>query len=147
LAVKHAAVIHSVDSLRLLERLNVLAQESNRTLQVLLQVNVAGEASKSGFDPGSLPESWEAIVKSAGTRLKLIGLMTMAPQSDSPEAARPVFAELAALRQQLNVRSGRAELTELSMGMSSDFEVAIEEGATLIRIGSSLFDGLEAEDQ
>ena len=147
LAVKHAAVIHSVDSLRLLERLNVLAQESNRTLQVLLQVNVAGEASKSGFDPGSLSESWGTIVKSAGTRLKLIGLMTMAPQSDSPEAARPVFAELAALRQQLNVRSGRAELTELSMGMSSDFEVAIEEGATLIRIGSSLFDGLEAEDQ
>ena len=144
LAVRHAAVIHSVDSLRLLERLNVVAQESNRTLQVLLQVNIAGEASKSGFDPNSLPESWESIVEAAGTQLNLTGLMTMAPQSDSPESARPVFAKLATLRQQLNSRSGQAELTELSMGMSNDFEVAIEEGATLIRVGRSLFDGLPA---
>lgn len=144
LAIRHADVIHSVDSIRLLQRLNATAQESSRRLPVLLQVNVAGEESKSGFDPASLVDSWQSISDAAGSHLKLAGLMTMAPRSDSPESARPVFARLAALRQQLNAHRTASPLTELSMGMSGDFEVAIEEGATMIRVGSSIFDGLPA---
>ena len=142
LAVQHADVVHSVDSLKLLERLSLLATESDRTLNILLQVSVSGEKSKSGFVPESLLGSWESIVRVAGPCLKLTGLMTMAPQSDSPESARPIFARLARLQQQLNEQGSSAELSELSMGMSRDFEVAIEEGATLIRVGRSLFDGL-----
>ena len=142
LVVHHADVIHSVDSLKLLERLDLLAQESNRTLQILLQVNVSGEESKSGFDPRSMLQSWETIAQAVGPCLKLTGLMTMAPNTDSPECARPIFAQLAMLQQQLNDQGKSAELTELSMGMSHDLEVGIEEGATLIRVGRSLFDGL-----
>lgn len=142
LAIQHADVIHSVDSLKLLERLSQLSRKSDRVVQILLQVNVSGEASKSGFNPQELLDSWQSITIAAGSHLKITGLMTMAPQSDSPECTRPVFAWLAQLKQELNDQGQSVELTELSMGMSRDFEIAIEEGATLIRVGSSLFDGL-----
>jgi pyridoxal phosphate enzyme (YggS family) len=142
LAIQHADVIHSVDSLKLLERLSQLARKSDRVVRILLQVNVSGESSKSGFDPQALLDSWQSITISAGSHLKITGLMTMAPKSEDPECARPVFARLSQLRQELNGQGQSVELTELSMGMSGDFEIAIEEGATLIRVGSSLFDGL-----
>ena len=147
LAIRHADVIHSVDSLKLLERLSQLARKSDRVVQILLQVNVSGEVSKSGFDSQELLDAWQSITIAAGSHLKITGLMTMAPQSDSPECTRPVFARLAQLKHELNDQGQSVELTELSMGMSRDFEIAIEEGATLVRIGSSLFDGLCANKQ
>ncbi len=145
LAVRHADVIHSVNSLRLLERLSRLAKEEQHPVRILLQVNISGEASKSGFDPQSLMSRWSDIIRATGSHLKVTGLMTMAPQTDSPESVRPVFAGLRQLQQKLNDLGQCDELTELSMGMSRDFEVAIEEGATLIRIGRSIFDGLSNE--
>ncbi len=147
LAIQHADVIHSVDSLKLLERLSQLARKSDRVVQILLQVNVSGESSKCGFDPQELLNFWQSIIIVAGSHLKITGLMTMAPQSDNPERTRPVFARLAQLKQELNDQGQSVELTELSMGMSGDFEIAIEEGATLIRVGSSLFDGLYANTE
>lgn len=144
LAVRHASVIHSVDSLQLLQRLSRLAREDGHSIELLLQVNVAGEKSKSGFDPHEVLDSWTTIAQSVGPHAKLIGLMTMAPLSDTAESARPTFARLARLQQQLNALGRCPSLAELSMGMSADFEVAIEEGATMIRIGRSLFDGLPA---
>ncbi|MCH2202657.1 MAG: YggS family pyridoxal phosphate-dependent enzyme [Fuerstiella sp.] len=146
LAVQHASVIHSVDSLKLLKRLCLLAEQSDRPVEILLQVNISGERSKSGFDPGVITDSWETIARTAGTHAKLTGLMTMAPIGKISEDARPVFKRLSQLRQQINERDTSPELTELSMGMSSDFDVAIEEGATMIRIGSALFDGLETNE-
>lgn len=142
LALQHADVIHSVDSLRLLQRLHQQTSEPERTIDILLQVNVSGETSKSGFEPAQLHDGWQQITELTGNQLRLAGLMTMAPKADSPDTVRPVFAELRELQQQLSRLPGGEGLTELSMGMSRDFEVAVEEGATLIRVGSSLFDGL-----
>jgi uncharacterized pyridoxal phosphate-containing UPF0001 family protein len=114
--------------------------------RILLEVNVSGEAAKDGFDPAELLAAWPRI-----SELKSIcidGLMTMAPLSDSAESARPVFRALRELRDQLvQASEGRNPLRELSMGMSGDFEIGIEEGATLIRIGSSLFAGLAPPHQ
>ena len=131
--------VHSVDSLRLLETLDGLAGELALKPRVLLEVNVSGEASKGGFAPEELLAGAEAVA--ACRRVMVEGLMTMAPWSDDPEAARPTFAALRAFRDRLSQRLA-APLSELSMGMSGDFEPAIEEGATLVRIGSSLFEGL-----
>ncbi|MCH2211554.1 MAG: YggS family pyridoxal phosphate-dependent enzyme [Fuerstiella sp.] len=142
LAVLHASTIHSVDSLQLLKRLSLLAEQSACSVKILLQINISGESSKSGFEPDSILDSWEAIVRTAGPCTKLTGLMTMAPISEMSEDARPVFKQLTRLRQELNQRDSTAVLTELSMGMSGDFDVAIEEGATMIRIGRALFQGL-----
>lgn len=133
------ALIHSVDSLRLAERLSEVAAEY---VPVLCEVNVSGEESKDGFTRDDLFAAWDQLVGLPGVEIR--GLMTMAPLSDDPEAARVVFAQLRSLRETLRARSkGRLELPELSMGMSGDYEVAIQEGATLIRVGSRLFEGLE----
>ena len=133
-----AAMIHSVDSLRLAERISELAGSPK---PVLLEVNVSGEASKDGFSPATLRSEWDRLLGLPSLMIR--GLMTMAPLSDDSEAARPVFAELRTLRDQLQLRSaGHASLDELSMGMSGDYEVAIQEGATLVRVGSRLFEGL-----
>lgn len=132
------SLIHSVDSLRLLERIGLIAGELGLRPRVLLEVNVSGETSKDGFSPAELESAWPALA--AVSQVEIEGLMTMAAESDDPEAARPVFRELRRLRDRLREASGRA-LPELSMGMSGDFEPAIEEGATLIRIGSRLFEG------
>jgi len=124
-------VFHGVDGLPLLQRLDRAAAEFHRRLDVLVQVNVSGEASKSGLRPEELP-----AVLAAGERLehvRLIGLMTMAPLSADPQAARPVFTGLARLLEEQRAR--HPGLSELSMGMTDDFEVAIEAGATLVRIG------------
>ena len=151
------ALIHSVDSLRLAERLAEEAVTWDRLpachaahqttgwkplpLPILCEVNVSGEASKDGFDPADLRASWDQLVALPG--LEVRGLMTMAPLSDDPAAARPVFARLRHLRDELQLRSpDSVKLPDLSMGMSGDFEIAIQEGATLIRVGSRLFEGL-----
>ena len=106
------------------------------TANILLEINVSGEATKFGFSPADLRENLEGLLCLPNIRIN--GLMTMAPYSEDPETARPVFSKLRILRDELAAQSGQA-LPELSMGMSGDFEVAIQEGATIVRIGSSIF--------
>jgi uncharacterized pyridoxal phosphate-containing UPF0001 family protein len=106
----------------------------------LLEVNCSREAAKGGFSVESLPALADKLASLAGISIR--GLMTMAAYSDDPETARPTFSELRRLRDDLHSRTGQ-ELPELSMGMSGDFEVAIEEGATLVRIGTTLFEGIK----
>lgn len=133
--------IHSVDSVRLLEAINKESQRLGSRARLLLEVNVAGEQSKDGFGPESLLEAWTTICQQNAVHID--GLMTMAPLTKTVEEARPVFRALRELRDRLAAMSnGRWTLPDLSMGMSGDFEIAIEEGATLIRVGSGLFDGL-----
>ncbi len=137
------ALIHSVDSWRLAERLSEVAQSDSSVgrVPILCEVNVSGEVSKDGFAVADLRASWNQLVTLPG--LDVRGLMTMAPLSDDAETARPVFARLNQLRDELRQLSPPASsLPDLSMGMSGDFEVAIQEGATLIRVGSRLFKGL-----
>jgi len=140
------ARVQSVDSLRLAEALSARASALGKTLPILLEVNVAGEASKSGF---AQEEAVEAARLIAGLpSLRLEGLMTIAPQVDDPEDVRPVFRALRELRDQLReaVPLGDDDgWPELSMGMSDDFAVAIEEGATLIRLGRALFGARPAQ--
>jgi hypothetical protein len=129
-------LIHGVDSLRLAEELQRQADRLGRRLRVLLEVNVAGEATKFGYAPDALLAEIETL--NALPRLELHGLMGMAPWSPDPERARPVFRRLRELREAAAARLG-APLPALSMGMSGDFEVAVEEGSTIIRIGTALF--------
>lgn len=129
-------MIHSVDSARLIEALNAACDQAGRTLPVLVEVNVAGDAAKFGVRPEGLRELLEASTQCP--RLDVVGLMTMPPWHEDPEKARPHFARLRALREQCRGEWG-FRLPELSMGMSHDFEVAIEEGATWIRVGTDLF--------
>lgn len=136
-------LIHSVDSLRLLERISEVAAEQSLYPRVLLEVNVSGEVAKDGLSMADVTSQWDAL--QAVPNVEIAGLMTMAPLADDPAAARPVFASLRQLRDDLASRAApHVSLTELSMGMSGDFTVAIEEGATLVRIGSRLFEGLES---
>lgn len=128
-------VFHGVDSLALMQRLDRLAAELGLCPELLLQVNVSGEGSKSGLDPAALPEIVAAAADLAAARV--VGLMTMAPRAEDPEAVRPVFTGLARLRDAVAASTG-ASLPELSMGMTQDFEVAIEEGATLVRLGTAI---------
>lgn len=139
--------LHSVDSIRLLEAINKEAKKqqvgSAVLPRVLLEVNVSGEESKDGFNPAELQSAWPTICEMDSIAVE--GLMTMAPLSDDPESARAVFRSLRQFRDQLvEASSGQRQLPDLSMGMSGDFEVGIEEGATLIRVGSSLFEGLQS---
>ncbi len=137
-------MIHSVDSVRLFEHLAKCAVKRQSKPRILLEVNVSGEQSKDGFDPTELLAAWPKI--QTCDSLEISGLMTMAPLGDNAEVARPVFRRLRELRDRLRAESdGRWQLPELSMGMSGDFEIGIEEGATLIRLGSCLFEGLSAE--
>lgn len=128
--------VHSVDSLELAEDLNRIAGEEGRRLDVYVQVNVAEDAAKQGFTPESARRHLEALL--ALPRLSVLGLMTIPPLVDDPEKNRPAFAALRGLRDALAAESG-VPLPGLSMGMSEDFEIAIEEGATIVRVGSALF--------
>lgn len=132
-------LIHSVDSERLLEALDAFGRKRGTPVSVLLEVNCSREENKGGFAPEAIPDLSEKLSSLGG--VSILGLMTMAAYSDDPEAARPTFVELRQLRDTLATRSGLA-LPHLSMGMSGDFEVAIEEGATFVRIGTMLFEGL-----
>ena len=130
-------MVHSVDSLALAQELSKRLEPVGRSLPVLLEVNISGEASKYGFAPGVVASAVEPIL--ALPRLRLCGLMTMAPIVTVPEEARPYFRELRALRDELASCFPQVSWTELSMGMTDDFEPAIEEGATLVRIGRAIF--------
>jgi hypothetical protein len=132
--------VQSVDSLRLAEALSTRVVALGKTLPILLEVNVADEASKSGFAPEEIVEAARTIASLPG--LNLEGLMTIAPLVDDPEDVRPVFRALRELRDRLRAAVPLASdgaWPVLSMGMSDDFVVAIEEGATLIRLGRALF--------
>ncbi len=137
-AAERFALVHSLDRLELVEALGRRGQQVGRPVPVLVQVNVSGEATKAGVEPAALRPLVEAAAAHPG--LDLRGLMAIPAPAPSPEAARPAFARLRALRDGL-VAAGlpAARLAELSMGMSDDFEVAVEEGATLVRIGTALF--------
>ena len=135
-AVAHADLIHSVDSLKLAERIDRLAGEIGKSQAILLQVNVSGEASKSGFDPDSVRAVFQSII--ALPHITCEGLMTMAPFDASSPELRACFERLHELREQLNTAYGTS-LSHLSMGMSGDFKEAILEGATLVRIGTAIF--------
>jgi len=130
--------IDSVDSLRLAERLNEAAARLNRRLDVLIEINVGGEAAKSGLDSGS--DELQALIDAQPRLANLVirGCMTVPPFTPDPEGARPCFRQLRELRDRLSARSG-LPLPELSMGMSHDFEVAIEEGSTCVRVGTAIF--------
>ena len=129
-------LIHGVDNLELAQQISRIAVEMGLTANILLEINVSGEASKFGFSPTDLRQNLEGLLCLPNIRIN--GLMTMAPYSEDPETARPVFSKLRILRDELAAKTGQA-LRELSMGMSGDFEVGIEEGATIVRIGSSIF--------
>jgi pyridoxal phosphate enzyme (YggS family) len=136
-------LLHSVDSVRLLDALEKEASKQGRPLDVLLEINASREPNKHGFSPEEAPAVLSAVGKLDHVRVH--GLMTMAAFSCSPEQCRPTFALVRELRDRLrgDVRPPH-DLSHLSMGMTNDFEVAIEEGATLIRLGSALFEGLPA---
>ncbi|MGQ9501110.1 MAG: YggS family pyridoxal phosphate-dependent enzyme [Anaerolineae bacterium] len=151
----HFDVIHSLDSLRLAERLEVRAAALERVVPVLLECNVSGEASKYGFplanwqaDRGVRAEFVQTVrMISRFPHLKLQGLMTMAPIVPEAELARPVFTSLRALRELLRQELPDVDWRHLSMGMTDDFEVAIEEGATMVRIGRAIFGEYQPGDE
>jgi pyridoxal phosphate enzyme (YggS family) len=128
------AMVHSVDSIYVAAELGKRVAKLGRAVRVLVEVNVAGDAAKTGCSPSELAPILDAI--RASPALELRGLMTMPPYADDPEAARPFFAGLRALR---TLHGGADALPELSMGMSHDLEVAIAEGATMVRVGTALF--------
>jgi pyridoxal phosphate enzyme (YggS family) len=135
-------MIHSVDSVRLLQALEQEAVKQARVVEVLLEVNASREASKHGFAPADLTAVAPEMPSLKHVRVR--GLMTMAAPEDDPEHCRPTFIELRQLRDKLAKELAPPhELTHLSMGMSNDFEIAIEEGATLVRLGTVLFEGLQ----
>jgi pyridoxal phosphate enzyme (YggS family) len=130
-------LIHSVDSLELARELDRLSAGQGRPWDILIQVNVAHEQAKFGVDPGDLPQLLDSVRELAGVRVR--GLMTMAPLAAEPEETRPVFRGLRQLQQRMIDQRPWLDLGILSMGMSNDFEVAIEEGSTMVRIGSAIF--------
>ena len=136
LAVQLFDLIHTLDSVRLAREIDRLAARLPKVQDVLIQVSLAGEETKSGASPAEVP----ALLAEASrlSHLRVLGLMTIPPYFDDPERARPYFARLRALRDRLEEESGIA-LPELSMGMTGDFEAAIAEGATLVRIGTAIF--------
>ena len=137
--VGRAALIHSVDSLRLAEEIDKVAEKRGvETVPVLIEVNVAEEESKAGITAETLEETIRAAA--ALPHLSIRGLMTVAPIVERPEENRPVFAKLRALKDQINALGiPGVHLTELSMGMTGDYEAAVEEGATMVRVGSGIF--------
>jgi len=134
-------LIHSIDSLRLARTINDIAAECGRTVRGLAEVNISGEANKHGFDTDETADAIGQMLQLPN--LELVGLMGMASLSGSPDDNRREFRRLRELRDQCRESiPGSEKLTELSMGMSHDFEMAIEEGATMVRIGSLLFEGI-----
>jgi PLP dependent protein len=135
-AVELFTMIESVDSLSLAQEINKRAEAAAKTLPILLEVNVAGEASKFGYQPERLLAELKAI--NALPRIEIHGLMAVPPWSPRAENSRPHFRRLRELKEEAEALLG-APLPHLSMGMSGDFEVAIEEGATIVRVGTALF--------
>ncbi|MBQ4637062.1 MAG: YggS family pyridoxal phosphate-dependent enzyme [Akkermansia sp.] len=136
-ALEHGfALIEAVDSRKLAEAISRIAGELGVTASILIEVNVDGEESKHGFTPDALSAEWEALV--ALPHVEIRGLMCIPAPTADPEAARPAFATLRRLAEELRAR-GPLPLPELSMGMSHDYAVAVEEGATIVRVGSAIF--------
>src|SRR5437867_1319571 len=138
--IRHALplfeMIHSVDSLALAQDMNRIAEEEGMHPRVLLEVNVAGEGSKFGFKPDNLREQMEELL--ALPRLSILGLMTIPPLAEEAEASRKYFVQLRALRDRLQAEF-RVDLAQLSAGMTQDFTIAVEEGATLVRVGTAIY--------
>ena len=134
--LKNFEVIHAIDSLRLAEFVNEVARELGLYPKIFLQVNIGQEASKGGFEPVALRAEMESLLTL--DRLEIIGLMCIPPVGPDAESARPWFASLRKIRDAMEIEFS-VKLPSLSMGMSGDFEVAIEEGATHVRVGSSIF--------
>lgn len=141
-------LLHSVDSLKLAERINRIVQRENLpSINVLLQCNVSGEASKSGFPLQNWATAQYQLIDFRQTveqiasleKVKIVGLMTMAPYSDEAEMSRPFFQSLAGLKAKIEELYPNLEWPHLSMGMTNDFEVGIEEGATIVRVGRAIF--------
>jgi pyridoxal phosphate enzyme (YggS family) len=135
-AVHCFEMIQSVDSLVLAQEINKWSDKQARTMPILLEVNLAGESTKFGFKPEQVIAELESI--NALPKIEVHGLMTIAPWTPEPEKVRPIFRQLRELKTRCEEKLG-APLPHLSMGMSGDFEVAIEEGATMVRIGTVLF--------
>lgn len=129
--------IHTVDSVKLLEELDKRAEENNRILKILLQVNTSGETSKYGCEPEQTIELAENAQNYKHLQLK--GLMTIGTFTDSEQQQRKEFSQLRTLLEDINSKLPSLKLTELSMGMTHDFETAIDEGATMIRVGTAIF--------
>jgi len=138
--IRHALplfeLIHSVDSLALARDINRIAEEDGLHPRILLEVNVAGEGSKFGFTPEKLREDLENLL--ALPRLSILGLMTIPPIAEEAEASRKYFVQLRELRDRLQTEF-HVDLAQLSMGMTQDFAIAVEEGATLVRVGTAIF--------
>jgi len=138
--IRHALplfeLIHSVDSIALAEDVNRIAEEDGLHPRVLLEVNVAGEGSKFGFKPETLRAEMESLL--ALPRLSILGLMTIPPIAEDAEDSRKYFVQLRELRDQLQTEF-HVDLAQLSMGMTQDFAIAVEEGATLVRVGTAIF--------
>ena len=138
--IRHALplfeVIHSIDSLVLAHDMNRIADEEGMHPRVLLEINVAGEGSKFGFSPDKLREQMEELL--ALQRLSILGMMTIPPLADKAESSRRYFVQLRELRDQLQTEF-HVDLPQLSMGMTQDFSIAVEEGATLVRVGTAIF--------
>ena len=138
--IRHALPLfeltHSVDSLALAEDVNRIAEEDGLHPRVLLEVNVAGEGSKFGFKPDKLRAKMESLL--ALPRLSILGLMTIPPIAEEAEASRKYFVQLRELRARLQTEF-HVDLAQMSMGMTQDFAVAVEEGATLVRVGTAIF--------
>ena len=135
-AVNLFELIHGVDRPKLAQALDAAAARGDKIQEILIQVNLAGEESKSGVSPEAAPELLKAIARLP--HLRVVGLMTMPPWFTDPEAVRPYFRRLRELRDRL-LQLDIGPLPELSMGMSGDYETAVEEGATLVRIGTAIF--------
>jgi len=138
--IRHALplfeMIHSVDSLGLAQDINRIAEEQGMHPRVLLEVNVAGEGSKFGFESETLRAEMESLL--ALPRLSILGMMTIPPLAEEAEASRKYFVQLRTLRDRLQAEF-RVDLAQLSMGMTQDFPIAVEEGATLVRVGTAIF--------
>jgi pyridoxal phosphate enzyme (YggS family) len=142
LVADHFALLHSLDSLKLAQRLDRFAAENHRSLPVLLEFNVGGEASKSGWD-ASEESQWQALFPDVSSILELphlhiMGLMTMPPLETNPDDARHYFQRLRSLRDHFASQFPQTDWHELSMGTSADYTVAVEEGATLVRVGTAI---------
>lgn len=131
-------LIHSINKLSLAEEIDKRAFQNNRVIDVLLEINIAGEESKEGYDLDVLYRDLPELMKLKN--INIIGLMTMAPFSDDHELIRSVFRKLREIKDELNLKYFNGSLTELSMGMTNDYKIALEEGATIIRVGRKIYE-------
>jgi len=136
-AAEHFDTIHAIDSAALLIKVDDAAAAASRAIDVLLQVDLAGEPTKHGARPDEIPAILQAAASCKASRV--VGLMTLPPAVNDPDSARPYFAMLRELRDRFASKAPGGAFTELSMGMSHDFEVAVEEGATMVRVGTAIF--------